>query len=105
MHSSYAYHQSNNLLGIGTFITQYFEMTTRFHLQASAFGVVKQGRGRYRLNLEQVNCPSCGNSVYGYDIARIPIELENTSFREQVYSAGIDFGASYFYQLESNYSG
>lgn len=96
MNASFGYHHSNNLLGIGAFLTQYFQMTEKLHLQVSPFGVVEQGRGRFRINMESLACVTCGNLGNEYAPNNYPIEIENTGFREQIYTAGLDFGASYF---------
>lgn len=96
MNASFSYSQSNHLLGIGTFITQYFRMTEKFHLQVSAFGVVEQGRGRFRINMDNLECYTCIGFGNEFIINNFPIEIENTGFREQIYTAGLDVGASYF---------
>jgi len=84
----------NNLLGIGTFVSQYFEISPRFHLQATAFGMVEQGKGQFVNTVEKISCPVCfENGFWG---PYPPYEVENTSFRERNFFAGIEFGASYF---------
>jgi len=92
--TGYRYSLDNNLLGIGTFVTQYFEMSPRFHLQATAFGMVEQGKGQFVNTVERISCSTCLENGYWGNYP--PFEQENTSYRERNFFAGAEFGASYF---------
>jgi len=85
----YDYRLDNKLFGLGTFLTQYFHITSRFHLQTTAFAQVEQGKGNYESNVIGYSNP-LANTI------PLPWPEENTSFRERNFFAGLEFGASYF---------
>jgi len=84
--SLYDYKLNNQMFGIGAFITQYYHITSRFHLQTTAYGHVEQGKGNYESSVLSG----------GFRLDNTPWQLENTTFRERNFFAGLEFGASYF---------
>ena len=83
----YEYKINNQMLGVGTFLTQYFHISPRFHLQTTAYGQVEQGKGNYTSSM----LTGGGSSV-----TVIPGPPLNTTFKERNFFAGLEFGASYF---------
>lgn len=81
-------HQVNNqLFGIGAFLTQYFHITPRFHLQTTAYLQVDQGKGTYKFYF----LPEPNSTLI------FPTKLgEIKTYRERNIFTGLEFGASYF---------
>jgi len=86
------YQTNNNLFGIGAFLTQYYHITPRFHLQTTAYLQVDQGKGTYKhYLLRSSDTIGIGEGVL------LPTQLvEMSTFRERNFFAGLEFGASYF---------
>jgi len=85
--SRYDYKINNQLLGLGTFLTQYYHISLRFHLQTTVYAQIEQGEGKYESN-------DFGGG--GLLVTIVPGPPENTTFRERNFFAGVEFGASYF---------
>ena len=85
---TYGYKLNNQMFGVGAFITQFYHITSRFHLQTTAYGQVEQGKGNYE------------SAIFGtfglINMIPLPWPQENTTFRERNFFAGVEFGASYF---------
>lgn len=91
--STYGYNLNNNLFGVGAYLTQYYHISSRFHLQTTAFGVLEQGKGSYESAIVGFRYGSPGQFI---NIVPLPWPEENGTFRERNFFAGIEFGASYF---------
>lgn len=86
------YQTNNNLFGIGAFLTQYYHITPRFHLQTTAYLQVDQGKGTYKKYFLR-----SGDTIGIGEGVLLPTQLvEITTYRERNFFAGMEFGASYF---------
>jgi len=90
---SYDYNISNSLWGTGAFMTRFLQITKKFQLQATLFGLYEAGAGNYNMTLQGFDCPSC--STPGFNIGVRTGDIENLTIKERNFFAGLDLGASY----------
>ncbi|KEO72402.1 hypothetical protein EL17_16795 [Anditalea andensis] len=90
----YEYQLNNHLLGIGSFLTQYYHIAPRLHLQTTAYLQVEQGKGTY----QNTSLGTGANASNGIMVGVLlpPHLIENNTFRERNFFAGLEFGGSYF---------
>lgn len=90
------YQLTNNLLGTGIFITRFAQIKSKLYLHATAFAMMEQGRGNYRLMYETPICHDCFEFDNETPLIQPAITSHQSSFRERNRYAGIEVGSNFY---------
>lgn len=89
------YRLKNNLLGTGIFITRFLQVKPKLFLHATAFGMIEQGRGDYKLDYLTPICQDCFESQIELPLLQTALTTHETTFRERNRYGGIEVGSNF----------
>lgn len=90
------YQLKNNLLGTGIFITRFAQIKPRLFLHATAFAMVEQGKGNFRLTYATPICLDCFEFDNETPQIQPSLTTHQTTFRERNRYAGIEVGSNFY---------
>lgn len=90
--TTYGHQVENVLIGMGPFIIKYFQITDNFYLLGSGYVSLEQGRGKYRILIEDSGCITCENFPGGNQFPQVVV---NKNIKDIVLNFGLDAGMAY----------
>ncbi len=90
--TTYGQQVDNVMLGLGPFFIKYFQLSEKFYLIGSGFVSLEQGKGKYRIFIQDSNCQTCEFESVGNSF---PQEVMEKTIRDIVLNFGADAGMAY----------